>query len=240
MDKKHLLCVIPARSGSKRVPGKNIKDFHGIPIIAWSILASKKSDIFDEIIVSTDDPQIAQIASDYGARVPFLRPSHLSDDHTPTVDVIDHAIKTYSTLAKVPTCVCCIYPTAPFLQSSDLVKAYSLYSSTSQDRLVFSSTEYKYPVQRAFTTDDSGHTKMLFPDLFLKRSQDCDSVFHDAGQFYFAPPHVWVPNTNLLDGAVPFHIPHWRVIDIDTLDDWLYAELCFSAIMSKLVRKATS
>ena len=227
------ICVIPARGGSKRIPRKNIKDFHGKPMIAWSIEAARKSSIFSKIIVSTDDNEIADIAKKMGAEVPFVRPRGLSDDYATTGDVMSHACKWMTDNGIKPAVVCCLYPTAPFVEASDLIEGLRLMSSGNW-KYVFSVGEYSSPVFRSFEQAASGGVKMLFPENFSTRSQDLPSVFHDAGMFYMGTSDDWITGLPIFgEYAFPIKIPSCRVQDIDTHEDWLRAEIMAQHLLGK-------
>ncbi len=229
------LAVIPARGGSKRIPRKNIKLFCGKPIIAWSIEAAKKSGCFDDIIVSTDDKEIADIAKSYGANVPFLRPSSLADDYTGTIPVIKHAIEWFVEHCSTPSKVCCIYATAPFLREADLKEGYTKIRNCKAD-YAFAVTKYPFPIQRAIKLDIEGHTEMFQPENFNVRSQDLIPAYHDAAQFYWGDTSAWLDEKSLFSAlSLPIIIPHYRAQDIDTLDDWHRAELMFSALQRSII-----
>ena len=167
------LAVIPARAGSKRIPRKNIKSFGGLPMIAWSIQAALRSQCFDRIIVSTDDPEIAQLAITHGAAAPFLRPPELSDDYTGTIPVIEHAVEWQNAHGRSADQVCCIYATAPFVQASDLKRGVQILQSTGAD-YAFSVTSYAFPIQRAISIAPEGRVQMFLPEYFNTRSQDLE------------------------------------------------------------------
>ncbi|APG88035.1 acylneuraminate cytidylyltransferase (plasmid) [Sinorhizobium americanum CCGM7] len=224
------LAVIPARGGSKRIPRKNIKQFAGKPMIAWSIEAAIESGRFDRLIVSTDDEEIADIARQSGADVPFLRPAELSDDYATTSDVIRHAISWLAENGTMPERVCCIYATAPLLRASDIARGFDLLEERGAD-FVFSATSYAFPVQRAIRLTPEGRVEMLMPEQFSTRSQDLDELYHDAGQFYWGRSEAWLSNKPVFSSiATPLILPRYRVQDIDTPDDWLRAELMFKAL----------
>jgi len=227
------LCVIPARGGSKRIPKKNIKIFHGKPIIAWSIELAIKSNCFDKVLVSTDDNEIADLAKDYGAEVPFVRPKKLADDYTATVPVVSHAIKWQIENYQKPHNICCIYPTAPLIFLNDLKRGLKILKDSSCD-YAFSATNYVHPIQRAFKVKKNGKLEMFFPKNNISRSQDLDETFHDAGQFYWGFVDAWLENKPIISvNSKPILIPRHRVIDIDTLEDWQLAETMFKAINKK-------
>jgi len=222
------ICIIPARSGSKRIKNKNIKSFYGKPIIAWSIELAIASKIFDKIIVSTDDKKIANIAKRYGAEVPFLRPKKLSNDHTETVPVIAHAIEWISKNFIKPTYVCCVYATAPFLEKDDLKKGLKILIK-SDSQYTFSATNYSYPIQRSFKINKK-RIEMFYPKHYNSRSQDLEEAFHDAGQFYWGLTDAWLNDQPIIgQDSKPIFIPRNRVVDIDTLEDWSIAEKMFKA-----------
>lgn len=219
------LCVIPARGGSKRIPRKNIRVFCGKPMIAWSIEAAQSSGCFDQIIVSTDNAEIADVARQYGAEVPFVRPVELADDFAGTMPVVVHAIHWYQVHGQGLKAVCCLYATAPFAQPADITHGLAMLTAVSVDRFVFAATAYASPIQRALRVDpDSGVAHMWQPEQFTKRSQDLEPAYHDAGQFYWGRPQAWLNSENLFESSKPLLLPCWRVQDIDTVDDWARAE----------------
>lgn len=221
------IAVIPARGGSKRIPHKNIKMFGGRPIIAWSIAAAWESRCFDRIIVSTDDPEIAQVALEFGAEAPFLRPAEISGDMAPTVPVVRHAIEEMSAHGYAPDDVCCIYATAPFVRAEDIVRG-AVALAAAPNAFVFPVTTFAFPIQRALLRDAAGCVRMLDPDLFATRSQDLPETWHDAGQFYWASAQTWMSRDAVFSGeTVGLAHPRHRVQDIDTLEDWLVAERLF-------------
>jgi pseudaminic acid cytidylyltransferase len=223
------VAVIPARGGSKRIPRKNIKPFCGKPMIAWSIEAALQSGCFEQVIVSTDDKEIADVARQYGADVPFMRPAELSDDHTGTIPVIAHAIEQLSRQGAAPQQVCCIYATAPFITPQDLQRGLELLMTNSCD-YAFSVTSYPFPIQRAIRITQSGRVEMFRPEQFAMRSQDLEEAYHDAGQFYWGRTAAWLTGRPIFSpDAVPVILPRHQVQDIDTLEDWQRAELMFKA-----------
>lgn len=222
------VCIIPARGGSKRIPRKNIRDFCGKPIIAWSIQAAQESGCFEHIIVSTDDDEIGQVAEYYGAQTLFRRASNLSDDHTPTVPVIADAICQSYLNDQIP--VCCLYATAPFLLPEYLGGGCRLLEET-QASFVMSVTTFPYPIQRALRRNDSGSVKMLNPMLIQTRSQDLEETWHDAGQFYWARAKTWTSGESMLGGgAYGLPLPRHHVQDIDSEEDWSRAEWMMRAM----------
>lgn len=235
-DKKGLgrrvssIAIIPARGGSKRIPRKNVRDFCGKPMLAWSIEGALKSGCFEQVIVSTDDDEIAHVARSWGAEVPFLRPSELSDDNTPTRQVVNHAIREVEKLFDLPQYVCCIYATAPFLQVADLQEGFQMLLERADD-FVFAATRFAYPIQRALRLTANGGVEMLFPENRLARSQDLEEAYHDAGQFYWGKTTAFLsdlPTFSPLSHAII--LPRYRVHDIDTWEDWRLAEIVFRAL----------
>jgi len=219
------ICVIPARGGSKRIPRKNIRPFRGKPIIAWSIEAAQCAGCFDRILVSTDDEEIAAVAASHSAEVPYLRPQHLADDQATTQAVVLHALHWYEQQGQPVAAVCCLYPTAPFVQPGDLVEACELLGQAPPLSFVFPATSYPFPIQRAIRIESSGRSSMFQPEHFNTRSQDLEEAYHDAGQFYWARPSAWAKNDNIFEDGLPLLLPRWRVQDIDTEEDWQRAEL---------------
>jgi len=215
------LCVIPARGGSKRIPGKNIKLFHGKPLIAHSIEVAKKSKLFNKIIVSTDSEKIAEVAEKYGAEVQ-MRPAHLADDHTGSIDVFEYVISRNPGFEYA----CMIYATAPFLQVKYLKEGYEKLKN-SDSCYSFASTTYDFPIWRGFEIQN-GKAQMLWPEYMEKRSQDLKEVYHDAGQFYWKK--VKCKEKFKFDGNIPILIPRYLVQDIDTLEDFIRAELMYKAL----------
>ena len=229
------VCVIPAR-GSKRIPRKNIREFCGKPMIAWSIEAAKVSGCFDQIIVSTDDSEIANVAGDWGAEVPFMRPAKLADDFAGTTPVVAHAVQWCQDHGQELTAVCCLYATAPFVRPSEIQKGKNLLHKAPVAKFVFTATTYASPIQRALRMElSTGDLRMWQPEQFSKRSQDLEPAYHDAGQFYWGRPKAWLSSENLFEGSKPLLLPRWRVQDIDTEEDWIRAELIRQALADKLV-----
>jgi N-acylneuraminate cytidylyltransferase len=218
------IAIIPARGGSKRIPRKNIKEFCGKPIIAWSIEAAIISGLFEKVIVSTDDDEIAEVARHYGAEVPFMRPPELANDFAGTTEVIAHGAKWAINQGFTIESVCCIYATAPFIRASDLKNGFSALNSGDWF-YVFSATEYVSPVFRSFKVTSNGGVEMLFPELFKTRSQDFPIILHDAAQFCWGRSEAWLDQKRVFGPkSKPLVVPSWRVVDIDTQDDWVRAE----------------
>ena len=221
------ICVIPARGGSKRIPKKNIRVFCGKPMISWSIEAAISSDIFDKVLVSTDDKEISQVARNYGAEVPFLRPKELADDYTGTIPVIKHSIEWVNNNISNVEYACCIYPTAPFIENDYLVKGLENLINLNAD-YSFSVTTFPYPIQRALKIIDSNQIRMFQPENFNKRTQDFCEAYHDAGQFYWGKATSWINKKKLFEGnSIPVIIPRYKVQDIDNEEDWKRAENMF-------------
>jgi N-acylneuraminate cytidylyltransferase len=225
------VAIIPARGGSKRIPRKNIRNFCGKPIIAYSIEVAKKSNCFDLIIVSSDDEEIAQVAREWGAEVPFMRPAGLSDDYTGTIPVIAHAVKYINSNIGAVENACCIYATAPFLSVEDLQKGLRIVQ---QEKIsyAFSVTSYPFPIQRAIRITPNQRVEMFYPENFHSRSQDLEEAWHDAGQFYWGAAQAWMLEQPIFSKhSVPVKLPRHRVQDIDTLEDWIRAECMFQSQM---------
>lgn len=224
------VAIIPARGGSKRIPGKNIKPFYGKPMIAWSIEAAIESQCFDRVIVSTDDEGIAAVAREWGAEVPFMRPAELSDDFTGTIPVIAHAVEWLHAQDMQPQAVCCLYATAPFVHVSDLQHGLVVLREQAVD-YAFSVTSYAFPIQRAIKLTNDGRVDMFNPEHFNTRSQDLEEAYHDAGQFYWGSADAWLQHRPIFsEQAAPVFLPRHRVQDIDTPEDWLRAESMFRAL----------
>ena len=223
------IAIIPARGGSKRIPRKNIKDFLGKPIIAYSIEAALKSEIFDEVMVSTDDEEIANVAIKYGASVPFLRSEKTSNDYATTKDVIEEVLDEYAKKGQIFDVICCIYATAPFVTPQRLVEALDILSGDNYES-VFTGVEYSYPIQRSLVIKD-GVVEMAWPEFRYSRSQDLEKHFHDAGQFYFYTKDYLKKGYGLAEGKVKLlTLPPLEVQDLDTPDDWAIAEIKFTLL----------
>lgn len=224
------VAIIPARGGSKRIPRKNVREFCGKPMIGWSIEAAQQSGCFDTIIVSTDDSEIARIASDFGAVVPFLRPAALSDDYTGTLPVVRHAVSWLIEHGEPVDFACCLYATAPFVSPESLrlgwEKIQEGYCS-----YAFAVTSYAFPIQRAIRLTENGRVSMFDPEQFSVRSQDLEEAWHDAGQFYWGKVEAWLEQKAIFsEDSTPVILPRHRVQDIDTPEDWIRAEWMFKAM----------
>ena len=218
------VAIIPARGGSKRIPRKNILHFCGKPIIAYSIEVAISSGLFDKVIVSTDDEEIANVAKEYGAEVPFVRSADLSDDFTGTHEVIGHAVEFLIDSGINIEYACCIYATAPLILQEDLIKAFELLKEGKWES-VFAATEFSYPIFRSFQFNKNGGLEMFYPEHYPTRSQDLPTAMHDAGQFYWSDAKTWMePAKGFSEKSTVVLLPNWRVQDIDTLDDWKRAE----------------
>lgn len=223
------LALITARGGSKRIPRKNIKDFNGKPIIAYSIEAALGSGVFDEVMVSTDDEEIAEISRSYGAQVPFLRSEKTSNDYATTSDVINEVISEYEKRDRRFDILTCIYPTAPFITADKLKKAVEDLERSDADTLI-PVVRFSYPPQRAMEIHDG---KLVFrqPENLKARSQDLTPHFHDAGQFYVTRTESFLKTNNLLMGSIiPLELSELEVQDIDNEVDWKLAELKYNLL----------
>ena len=225
------IAIIPARGGSKRIPRKNIKEFCGIPIIGYAINAAKKSGLFEHVIVSTDDQEIAEIAKTFGAEIPFIRSAELSVDHISTIPVIAHAIQTCINLGWNFNLACCIYPCSPFIRLEDIKESF-LKLNISEADYCFSIAEYSSAIQRSLKLLNSEITEPYFPEFQLIRTQDLPPAYFDAGQFYWGKVEAWLNNKSIHNGGLAYLIPNWRAIDIDTQLDWKRAELMYAAASS--------
>jgi len=228
------LCIIPARGGSKRIPRKNIKDFLGKPIIAYSILAALKSGLFDEVMVSTDDDEIAKIAQSYGANVPFLRSNETSNDHATTYQVLEEVLNGFKKTGKVFEHVCCLYPCAPFVTSEKLTLAYETMISNDFDGVI-PLVAFSFPIQRAFRIDNQ-KLSFFYPEYALTRSQDLQKAYHDTGQFY------WSKVTSLLEykslvtvNTGSLILSELEVQDIDNETDWKLAEIKYKLLFDEKI-----
>lgn len=223
------IAVIPARGGSKRIPRKNIRSFAGKPMIHYAIEAARASSVFDHIIVSTDDEEIARIANEAGADTPFVRPTALSDDHTPTVPVVAHAIQACQGLGWAISSVCCIYPGVPLIQPDDIVEALALLEAGGS-HYVFPVTPFPSPIQRALMRAPDGSVRPFQPEHVNTRTQDLEPAYHDAGQFYWGRAASWAEGLSIHGNGASIVLPEWRVVDIDTPADWERAEALFRVL----------
>ena len=222
------LAIITARGGSKRIPRKNIRNFLGKPIIAYSIEASLKSGVFDEVMVSTDDDEIAEISLDFGAKVPFKRSAETSNDTATTTDVIIEVLEEYKKLGFNFDYACCLYPTAPFVRPESLKEGLEAMLRDGSEAAV-PVVKYSYPIPRALEVSDNGRLEMVWPENSRTRSQDLKPRYHDAGQFYWFKTSAINKSMELLKmKASPIIVPESQVQDIDTEEDWILAELKYS------------
>jgi len=231
--KKNTVCIIPARGGSKRIPYKNIKKFHGKPLIAYTIEVAKNSNLFSKIVVSTDDKKIANISIQYGAEV-INRPKELSDDFTGTDEVINHAIEYLKKEGHNFNFVCTIYPTAPLLQKKYLIQGLQTLQD-SDVKYSFSATSMPFPIQRTFKINDNGRCEMFTPEHYNTRSQDLEVAYQDAGQFYWE--NITKRTNEIVFGkdSIPIILPRYLVQDIDTLEDWERAEILYQVIKEQIM-----
>lgn len=228
MITKEKICIITARGGSKRIPRKNIRNFCGKPIIAYSIETAVASGLFDEIMVSTDDPEIAETSQKYGASVPFMRSAKNSDDYSTTAHVLLEVLEEYQQRNQKFDFLCCIYPTAPLLRTDTLKQAWELLQEKKLDS-VFPMAKFGFPIQRALRMQPDGRVAMFHPENYNTRSQDLEAAYQDAGQFYFMrsdafilKQRMWTDNTSALV------LPEIEVQDIDNEDDWKIAEFKYT------------
>lgn len=226
---KNAIAIIPARGGSKRIPKKNIKDFFAKPLIAYSIEVALKSELFDKVIVSTDDKEIAKVAREYGAEVPFIRPTKLSDDFTGTGAVVNHALEYLKSLGESYKYACTIYATAPLLQSKYLLEGYEKLKNSGAIN-AFSVTTMPFPIQRSFKLDLDGRCEMFTPEHYMSRSQDLEVAYQDAGQFYWSKLECKSSEIMFSSDSIPIILPRHLVQDIDTLEDWRRAEFMYQAL----------
>lgn len=226
------IAVIPARGGSKRIPGKNVRPFCGRPIIEYPIELALGCGLFDRVVVSTDNDDIAAVAAAAGAEVPFRRPPALSDDFALTADVLTHALRQVDPESRCPL-ACCLYPATPFLRSEDLEAGYRQVSEADTD-CAFAVTAYDAPIERAFVRSADGGVVMKWPEYRSTRTNDLPEHFHDAGQFYWVRSAAFLAANDFFSlrcGGV--QMPRWRAHDIDTMDDWIRAELVYRALAAE-------
>uniref|UniRef100_A0A7C2AXU1 Pseudaminic acid cytidylyltransferase n=1 Tax=Pseudomonas graminis TaxID=158627 RepID=A0A7C2AXU1_9PSED len=225
------VAIIPARGGSQRIPRKNIKLFNGEPMIAHSIRAARASGAFDQVVVSTDDEEIADVARHYGADVPFMRPSDLADAFTGTAAVIQHALCTLDALDQRFDYACCLYATAPLLQARYLRQGLEVLRAAAEKSYAFSVCSFGFPVQRALLIDSDGSLGAMHPECRSVRSQDLPVAYQDAGQFYWGRSDAWLRgDTVFSELSLPVILPRHLVQDIDSPEDWLRAEYLYAAL----------
>ena len=222
------VAIITAKGGSKRIPRKNIKEFLGKPILVYSIEAALQSGVFDEVMVSTEDDEIAEIARKAGAVVPFRRSEKNADDHSTTYDVLKEVLDTYVESGKKFTYACCIYPTAPFVTKEKLIDAMNILKDQKADT-VYPVVRFSFPPQRAVVKDELGYMKFIQPEYALTRSQDLEPYYHDAGQFYvFNVDEFYKQGKLIMDHTIGIESDEMEVQDIDNLEDWEIAEVKYS------------
>ena len=224
------IAVIPARGGSKRIPRKNIRMFCGKPIIAYSISAALQTGLFDQVVVSTDDEEIAAVAREFGATTPFIRPKEIADDFTGTNAVVKHAVAWFSAQSNDVTHACCLYATAPLVQARFITEGYGALSR-SDAAFAFSVTSYAFPIQRAVRITPDGRVDAIYPEHRMTRSQDLEHAYHDAGQFYWGTARAFLEEMPVFaPHSIGVILPRHLVQDIDTLEDWDQAELIYRAL----------
>jgi pseudaminic acid cytidylyltransferase len=226
------ICIIPARGGSKRIPRKNIKDFLGKPVIAYSIEAALNSNLFDEVMVSTDDAEIASVAESFGASVPFFRSKKNADDFSTTSDVVEEVLTAYQKVGKQFLMACCLYPTAPFVTVDSLKEGKRLLKVTRADAVI-PTVKFGYPIWRGLRKDETGMVQMIWQEHLNTRSQDLEENFHDAGQWYWFDVRRFLFNKKLFThNTRAIELSPLEVQDIDTLHDWHLAELKYGYLQS--------
>ena len=227
------LAVIPARGGSKRIPRKNIRDFCGKPIIAYSIEAALDSGLFDRVIVSTDDDEIASVARDFGAETPFMRPVEISDDYSGTNAVVKHAIQWFQERSQSISLACCIYATAPFVSPVYLREGHDKLINSDKS-FAFSVTSFPFPIQRAIHINGKGAVEAFWPEYINTRSQDLEAAYHDAGQFYWGKANAFLNDLIMYSTvSIPILLPRYQVQDIDDMEDWKIAEYLYEISLRK-------
>jgi N-acylneuraminate cytidylyltransferase len=224
------IAVIPARGGSKRIPRKNIRMFCGKPVIAYSISAAQQTGLFDQVIVSTDDEEIASVAREFGATTPFIRPKEIADDFTGTNAVVKHAVAWFNAQSHDVVHACCLYATAPLVQANFITQGYEALSR-SDAAFAFSVTSYAFPIQRALRITPEGRVDAIYPEHRMTRSQDLEHAYHDAGQFYWGTARAFLEDMPVFaPHSIGVILPRHLVQDIDTLEDWDQAELMYRAV----------
>jgi pseudaminic acid cytidylyltransferase len=222
------VAIIPARGGSKRIPRKNIKPFFGQPMIGYSIRAAQQSGLFDSVVVSTDDEEIADVARSFGADIPFMRPADLANDHAGTGAVVIHALEWFSKNGIDYDAACCIYATAPLLEPERLKEGWEKLQGK---RFAFSVTSYAFPIQRALRQTADGSVDMFWPENLTRRSQDLEPAYHDAAQFYWGWSDAWTGGEIAFSPiSAPVILPRTQVVDIDTPEDWEVAEVTYRVL----------
>ena len=220
------LCIIPARGGSKRIPRKNVKPFLGKPMLAYSIEVALATGLFDEVMVSTDDEEIAEVARQYGAKVPFMRSAETANDFATTDDVLREVVTNYRELGQSFDNFCCIYATAPMIQPKDIVAAFERLQS-SDFTIVYPVVAFSYPIWRCLDMDENGSMKYHWPEYELSRSQDLPKEYHDTGTFYWHKIEKWMSGDNRTGGI---EVDETTIQDIDTETDWKIAEMKYKLL----------
>lgn len=222
------VAIIPARGGSKRIPRKNIKPFFGQPMISYSIRAAQESGLFDSVVVSTDDEEIADVARSFGADIPFMRPADLANDHAGTGAVVIHALEWFLKAGIKYDAACCIYATAPLLDPESLKEGWE---KLQDKRFAFSVTSFPFPIQRALRQTADGSVDMFWPENLTRRSQDLEPAYHDAAQFYWGWTDAWLNGEIAFSPiSAPVILPRTQVVDIDTPEDWEVAEVTYRVL----------
>ena len=227
------VAIIPARGGSQRIPRKNLRSFNGVPMIVWSIRAALASGLFERVVVSTDDNDIAEVALAHGADVPFFRPAELSDSHTGTSPVIYHALETLAGQGMKFDYACCIYATAPLLLARYLRQGFQALEAEPDRSYAFSVCTFPFPVQRALCLEPSGGVEPMYPQFSATRSQDLPVAYQDAAQFYWGRSAAWLRGDPVFSSlSLPVILPRHLVQDIDTEEDWVRAEYLYAALLA--------
>jgi len=222
------IAIIPARGGSKRIPRKNIKPFFGQPMISYSIRAAQASGLFDSVMVSTDDEEIADVARSFGADIPFMRPADLANDHAGTGAVVVHALNWLKDHGQAYDAACCIYATAPLIDPERIKEGWEKLQGK---RFAFSVTSFPFPIQRALRQTADGSIDMFWPENLMKRSQDLEPAYHDAAQFYWGWSDAWTGGETAFSPiSAPVILPRTHVVDIDTPEDWEVAEVTYRVL----------
>lgn len=231
------IAIITARGGSKRIPKKNIKDFCGKPIIAYSIEAALNSCLFEEVMVSTDSEEIAEIARSYGAKVPFMRSEKTSGDFATTADVLLEVLQKYEEIGKRYQYMCCLYPTAPFVTAEKLVLALRILKEKKAVE-VMPVVPFSYPPQRCFVMDETMNMKYKYEEYILSRSQDLEKMYHDVGQFYMYDTKKFLElQGRVYENICPLIVSELEVQDIDQETDWIIAEMKYQLMITQKNRK---
>jgi len=228
---KNNICIIPARGGSKRIPRKNIKEFLGKPIIEYSIQAALKSNLFDMVLVSTDDEEIANVSKNIGAEVPFLRSNENSNDFATTIDVLKEVVNKLGASNQIFESICCLYPTAPFVSSKKLIESFECFRTNNYDSLL-PIMRFNYPIQRSLKLTPDGKTSYQYSEFHQTRSQDLEEYYHDSGQFYWLKPTVLTEPSIITLNTGSIILSELEGQDIDNEVDWKLAELKYELLQS--------